>query len=386
MRAMPGPATVDTPPTDPLARRLYAGALGPDRLVTALRQSERLFPVATVRHGARLRALPASARRLGPLAIAAGARRYDLVDYLALNRVAGLLVLKDGAIVVEDYELGIGPADRWASFSMAKSVCSTLVGAAIADGCIGGVDDPLVRYLPGLAASAYAAVSIRQVLEMASGVAWDETYTDAGSHRRRFLELQLAGRAGSLADFMGALPRAAPPGSVFNYNTGETFIVGALLEAATGQSLARYLGTKIWDPAGMESDATWWLEAPGGSGIGGSGLAATLRDYGRFGLFVLEDGIVDGRRTVPAGWFAESTAPRLRGGARVDYGYQWWPLPPGDPVHAGAFMAQGIFGQRLYLNPRERLAVVVLSARPKPSDAHVVPDEAFFAAVARDLA
>ncbi|HXQ30652.1 MAG TPA: serine hydrolase [Steroidobacteraceae bacterium] len=385
-RAARLPTAASTGAAPSVARRLYAGALAPDGLVDTLKHTDRLFPVATVRRGPGVRGLPDGPRRLGPIRLRQAASTYDLVDYLALNRVAGLLVLKDGAIALEDYELGLAPADRWASFSIAKSVCSTLVGAAIADGFVSGVEEPLTRHLPELAGTAYDGVSIRQLLQMASGVGWDETYTDPESDRRRFLELQIAGRPGSLIGFMGSLPRAAPPGLLFNYSTGETFLVGALLEAATHQPLASYLSAKIWEPAGMESDATWWLESPSGAGIGGSGLAATLRDYGRFAQFVLEDGIVGGTRIVPAGWFLESTAARMQGGVRVDYGYQWWPLPPADPVHRGAFAAQGIFGQRIYLNPGERLVIIVLSARPKPTGAHVVEDAAFFAAVAAALA
>jgi CubicO group peptidase (beta-lactamase class C family) len=385
-RAAPLPTATPAGAALPLARLLYAGELAPDQLVETLKHTQRLFPVSDVRRGPDVRALPDSPRRLGPVRLRQAGRTYDLVDYLALNRVAGLLVLKDGAIVLEDYELGLAPADRWASFSVAKSVCSTLVGAAITDGFIASVLEPLTRYLPELGGTAYDGVSVRHLLQMASGVRWDETYTDPGSDRRRFLDLQIAGRPGSLLRFMGTLARAAPPGLVFNYSTGETFLVGALLEAATRQPLATYLSARIWAPAGMESDATWWLEAPAGTGIGGSGLAATLRDYGRFALFVLDDAVVGGRRVVPAGWFLESVTPQIHDGVQVDYGYQWWPMPPGDPIHRGAFAAQGIFGQRIYLNPRERLAIVVLSARPKPTGAHVIEDVAFFGAVAEALA
>lgn len=368
------------------ARALYDGRLLPGTLVRTLLRSEALFPVATVARGRHARPLPPSDRPLRAVEIPARPRRCDLADYLALNRVAGLLVLKDGRIAREDYELGFAATARWASFSVAKSFTSTLLGAAIADGAIGSVAEPVTNYLPALAGSGYDGVAIRDVLRMASGVGWDETYTNPRSDRRRFLDLQIEARPGTLLAFMATLPRARPPGTLFNYNTGETFIVGALVEAATGEPLARYLSRKIWVPAGMESAAYWWLESAGGAGIGGSGIAATLRDYGRFGQFVLEDGRVGGLRIVPEGWFAESTRAQTLAGLTIDYGYQWWPLPDGDPVHHEAFQAQGIFGQRIYLNPRERLVVVVLAARPKPTDSQVIEDAAFFAAVARALA
>lgn len=366
-------------------RTLYAGKLPPDAVVDALKDGAGLFPSAIVARGSVARPLSRGTATLEDVGIQTPSRRYDLVDYLAYNRVAGLLVLAEGQVVREDYALGLAPEARWASFSLAKSVCSTLYGAALEEGLIGSLDERIARYLPALAGSAYHDVTLREVLEMRSGVLWDETYTDAGSERRRFLEHQLEERPGGLLSMMAKLPRAAPAGSVFNYSTGETYLAGAALEAALGAPLADYLSKTLWAPAGMESDATWWLESVGGGAIGGSGLSATLRDYGRFAQFVLDDGCLGARRIVRAGWFQESTARVRADGTRRDYGYQWWLPDAGDPVHAGAFLAMGIFGQRIYLHPTRRLAIVVLCARPKPSDAHVVEDGAFYAAVVRAL-
>jgi CubicO group peptidase (beta-lactamase class C family) len=221
---------------------------------------------------------------------------------------------------------------------------------------------------------------------MASGVKWDETYTDSKSDRRKLLELQLAQKPGAIVSYMNALPRAGAPGSIWNYSTGESFLVGALLEGATHKPLATYLSETLWSRLGMEQDATWWLESPGGMGLAGSGLGATLRDYARFGLFVQQDGVLDGQRIVPEGWFREASSAHVIGGKSVDYGYLWWPIPAGDPIHKGAFQAIGIFGQHLYINPTEKLVIVVLSARPKPdSSAHILDDASFFAAVAKSL-
>jgi CubicO group peptidase (beta-lactamase class C family) len=302
-----------------------------------------------------------------------------------MNRVAGLLILKDGKVVLEDYELGAGPATRWASFSMAKSVTSTLIGAALQDGFIAGLDDPVTRYVPVLRGGVYEGVSIRNVLQMASGVRWNETYTDPNSDCRKLTDAQMSHKAGASLAYMKYLSRAAPAGSVWNYNSGETNIAGAVVEGATHMSLSAYLSRKLWSPLGMENDAFWWTESQGGTGIGGAGLSATLRDYGRFGLFVLSDGMIDGRRTVPKGWFQEAGAAHRIGGKPVDYGYLWWPVSAGESINAGAFEARGIFGQHLYINPSERLVIVVLSARPKPTGSTVLDDAGFFAAVARTL-
>jgi len=376
------------------ARQVFDGRMLPKVEVATFAHSDTLFPVNVVHRGREIRPLQAAAEplksRVESLHFAsryAGRKEsLDLYDYLAVDRVAGLLILKDGKIVVEDYELGTGPTTRWTSFSMAKSVSSTLVGAALKQGWIASIDDPVTRYLPALKGGAYEQVSVRNLLEMASGVQWDETYTDPKSDRRKLLELQLQGKPGSIVAYMKALPRAGAPGTIWNYSTGESFLVGALIEGATHKPLATYLSETLWSPLGMEQDATWWLESANGMGLAGSGLGASLRDYGRFGQFVLDDGLIDGHRVVPDGWFQEAGKSHEIGAKSVDYGYLWWPIPAGDPIHQGAFQAIGIFGQHLYINPREHLVIVVLSARPKPDSARSpIPDIDFFAAVAKAL-
>jgi len=369
----------------PDARRMYSGEMLPDEAVRAFANSDKMFPVRVVRHGSKVRGLPASDALLKNVRFSLAGKTYDLFDYLALNRVVGVLILKDGKVALEDYELGTGPATLWPSFSVAKSASSTLVGAALQDGAIASLDDWVTKYVPALRVGAYEGVSVRNVLQMASGVKWDETYTDPKSDRRKLLDLQLAPepKPGFILAYMSALPKAGAPGSIWNYNTGKTYVVGAVLEGATHKRLGDYLSEKIWGPWGMESDARWWLETPDGMGLAGGGLSATLRDFGRLGLLVLADGVIDGKRLVPAGWFEEAGSAKSIGGKRVDYGYLWWPVPKGDPVHEGAFEAIGIFGQHIYLNRREKLVVVVLSARPKPTGSTVVEDDAFFAAVAK---
>lgn len=368
------------------ARQVFDGTMLPGVEVATFSQSDTLFPVNVVPRGASIRSFERSPRTLPKIQFQVGGETYDLYDYLADNRVAGLLILKDGKVVLEDYELGIRPDTRWISFSMAKSISSTLVGAALKQGLIAGIDDPVVKYVPALKGGVYDEVTVRQLLQMASGVKWDETYTDPRSDRRKLLDIQLAGKPGAIVAYLKALPRAGAPGTIWNYSTGESFLVGALIEGATHKPLATYLSETLWAPLGMERDATWWLESPGGMGLAGSGLGATLRDYGRFGQFVMEDGVIDGKPIVPEGWFQEAGKAHVIGGKKVDYGYLWWPIPAGDPIHQGAFQARGIFGQQLYINPREKLVIVVLSARPKPEAARSpVPDPPFFAAVARAL-
>src|SRR5215472_7865801 len=203
-------------------RQIYDGALYPDIQVRTFRNIDRLFPTRVVKHGASVYPLLKSDAPLKSVEVISAGKKYDLYDYMSLNRVSGLLVLKNDKIAFERYELGNTETTRWMSMSVVKSISSTLVAAAIKDGYIKSLDDPITAYLPRLSGSAYEGVTVRNLLQMASGVKWDETYTDPASDRRRMLEAQLAGKPGSILELMRGLPRAGAPGTIWNYNTGET--------------------------------------------------------------------------------------------------------------------------------------------------------------------
>lgn len=356
-------------------REVYDGALFPDTQVNTFRNIHRLFATRTVRAGKSPYPLPTSERRLSNFRFESRGRTWDLYDYLSLNRVGGIIVLNDGEVVFERYLLGNSPDTKWMSMSVVKSITATLIGMAIRDGYIDGLDDPLTRYLPRFRETAYDGVTVRHLLQMASGVAWNEAYTDPSSDRRAMLEAQISQQPESILKLMAGLGRAAEPGSRWNYSTGETQVVGALVAAATGKTVAEYLSEKIWQPFGMASDATWWLDAPDGLEIGGSGLSATLRDYARFGLFMLHEGIVDERQTLPEGWVDDATRMQTIGGDTVEYGYMWWPLDD------GAYSAIGIFGQFVYVHPASRTVIAMWGAQPKPEGTDVIDEYAFFNAV-----
>jgi CubicO group peptidase (beta-lactamase class C family) len=225
-------------------------------------------------------------------------------------------------------------------------------------------------------------VSVRDVLMMSSGVRWTETYTDPTSDRRRLLEAQISQAPGSAMAVMRALPRAAAPGTVNTYSTGETQVAGEIVRRAVGRPLARYLSERIWSKVGMEADANWWLDSPDGVEIGGSGFSATLRDYGRFGLFLLNDGVAAGEAILPDGWIREATSPKvLRGGTPLEYGYLWWTATTPASRRDSAYAAEGIYGQWLYVNPAAKVVIVVWSAQSTPTASDVVDDWVFFDAV-----
>jgi len=252
---------------------------------------------------------------------------------------------------------------------------STLVGAALHDGAIGSLDDPCDLYLPQLYGSAYGGVTIRNVMRMCSGVAWrEDDQPDGRSDVRRLGRAMVSRRPGSVLDLLCTRPRAQPQGVVFNYSTGESCLLGAVVAAATGRPLADYGAETIWGPAGMEADGCWQLECEDGLELGGLGVSACLRDVGRFGQLVLEDGAAfSGRRVLPTGWrdlagqpdSAATAFGRLMPGSPAGYGYQWWALPDAplaDGLHAGAFLAVGGYGQRIYINPAEQMVAAIQSA------------------------
>lgn len=351
-----------TPETAP------AGVLfwSPQDRERVFRRMDTVMPHARVSRGdGPVRALPAGALiALDPSA------------YMDDQRVAGVLVIQEGRIRLERYGLGISETDRWVSFSMTKSLTSTLIAAAIADGSIDGLDDPVVRYLPGLAGGGYDGVTLRQLLTMTSGVRWNEDYTDPESDVARFLSEPVRDGQNPVVSFMRRLPREAEPGTRWNYSTGETNLVGTLVAAAENKPLAQLLSERIWSRAGMEADAFWALDQ-GGREIGGCCVSAVLRDWGRVGLMALEDGVVGGERITPDGWFAEAGSKQADTGTPGEgYGYQWWTQDD------GVFNAYGIFGQTIRIDPQRRLVIVILSAWPNATGrAHSAARRAFIAEV-----
>ena len=272
-------------------------------------------------------------------------------QYMAGQRAAGIVILQDGKVRFERYGLDFDANGRWTSFSVAKSFTSTLVGAAIQDGYIKSLDDKVSEYIPGLRGSAYDDVSIRQLLTMSSGVKWNEDYEDPNSDVARFNNAKPEPGMDATVSYMRKLPRAHPPGEVWHYNTGETNLIGVLVSSATKKPLAQYLQGKVWQPAGMESPATWLLGASGHE-IAGCCIQATTRDYARFGLFVLGGGVAGGKQIMPPDWFAQATVKQKDiGDPGHGYGYQWWTYDDGSVA------AQGIFGQGIFIDPKRKLVI-----------------------------
>jgi CubicO group peptidase (beta-lactamase class C family) len=341
----------------------------------AFRSMERHYASNRVPHG-----LPRPLANGEPLhVVLPGGQTLD--DYMARHHVAGLMVLQDGAIRLERYALGAGPHTRWTSFSVAKSFTSTLVGAALREGAIHSLDDPLVRYVPELAAGAYRDVTVRQLLEMTSGVRWNEDYSDPQSDVARMYEGARAPGVPLIVSAMARLPRAYPPGTHWSYNTGETDLLGIVVTRATGRTLASYLSQVIWKPYGMAEDALWLKDDVDGTEAGGSGVSATVADYARFGQFLLDGGQVHGKPVLADGWLHDATRSHASIGAPGrGYGYQWWTWDD------GAFAGLGIFGQVLFIDPAQRLVIVQAAAWPVASSTDEASARATFIDAVRQAA
>ncbi|MFO7963078.1 MAG: serine hydrolase [Desulfobacterales bacterium] len=286
----------------------------------------------------------------------------DVEAYMKDQRTAALVIIHDGKVRLEKYGLEFGPDKRWTSFSVAKSFTSTLVGAAIKDGYIKSIDDNVSDYIPDLRGSAYDDVTIEQLLTMTSGVKWNEDYSDPESDVALFNEHKADPGVDVTVSYMRKLGREAPPGTKWVYKTGETNLIGVLISSATGKNLSDYLSEKIWQPFGMENDASWLLGSTGHE-ISGCCIQASTRDFARFGLFMLNGGIANGKPVLPDGWMAEATEKH----ADTDspghgYGYQWWTWDD------GTYMAQGIFGQGIFIDPKRNLVIASNSNWPHATD------------------
>jgi CubicO group peptidase (beta-lactamase class C family) len=378
----------------------------PAQRVVGFRNTYRLYQgdVFRARAGSP-QVLPAAPYRLPPVRYRMDGKHWDLAAYRRRQAVTGMLILKNGRIAYEFYGSGNCERTLWTSRSVAKSVVSILVGMAIKEGLIGSVEDPIVRYLPELRGTGWDGVSLRQLLQHTSGVAWNENYADPDSDFARLTRCE----AGSdpyacVWNLVRSVSRNpdVQPGEVWSYNTGGAWLVGRVLEQATGMPLAHYLETRLWIPFGMERDGVWEALLPGRIDMGGHGFNASLRDWGRFALFVADGGrLPTGESLLPADWLQQSTnwtlakhsvTPATPAG---QYGYQWW-YGGIDPrrstaaarrVAAESLWAEGIYGQAIAIDPAERLVLVQWSTWDHAESPASLYDEQalFFAAVAQAL-
>lgn len=281
-----------------------------------------------------------------------------------------LLVVRDGAIVFEDYRNRFSPRERHIGFSMSKTIVAMLIGQALERGEIGSLDDPVERYWPALEGGGYEGATIRNLLEMRSGVDIEERY-DFGENPSLAAcihDTAIVLNRARFADFGIGVGRREAPGTSFNYATLDTAILGRVLENATGTRLARLTSERLWQPLGAQRNAFWLADGPSGRGrsLAGMGFNATLRDFARLGQLMLVDGMVGETRVLPQGWVSQMTSMRPLDpeSPRPGYGFQTWQLGE-EP---GAYSAIGLAGQYIYVHPQSRTVIVKLSHYPPAAE------------------
>ncbi|UWR23280.1 serine hydrolase [Sulfitobacter sp. S190] len=291
----------------------------------------------------------------------------DVTDWIGARDVTGLVILKDGQIVHESYHKGTTPQDKRISWSVAKSYLSALIGVLLDKGAIASLDDPVVQYAPALRGGAYDGATVRNVLNMASGVTFDEDYLDKSSDINRMGRVLALG--GEMDDFAADLDVTfAAPGAQWKYVSIDTHVLSMVVRGATGRSIAELMSEKIVAPMGLEY-APYYLTDGVGTAFVLGGLNLTTRDYARMGQMFLQNGRYNGQQIVPAEWVAASTAPSApTQPGEIGYGYQWW-----IPVNAepGEFMARGVYGQYIYINRAAGVVVAVNAADRKFREAGV---------------
>jgi CubicO group peptidase (beta-lactamase class C family) len=296
-----------------------------------------------------------------------------------------LLVIKDGRIVSEIYRNNSDARSRFIGWSMTKSITSVLIGCALAEGRIDSLDTPITDYLPELEGGGYDGVSIWHVMQMRSGVDYEERYDfeNPGVAASNHIAALVRNTA-RFADVARTLPRIHPPGEHFQYKTIDTAVLGWLVERATGTSVGAYTAQCLWEPLGAEADGYYIMDGPPGTGreFSGAGFNATLRDYGRFGQMMLNEGVADGRRIISADWVRQSTRPTGDEGARRGgYGLQWWTIGSSE-----AYAAIGLQGQYVYIDPETRTVVVKLSYFPPGNNSALDGETMAFMAAASSWA
>jgi CubicO group peptidase (beta-lactamase class C family) len=356
--------------------------LNPEINSFTFRETDEVFESRAVKRSGSVWDLPRGPAMAMPVVEFDGAAR-DYQRFAEDTFTNALLVIRDGRIVFEDYRNKSDEETRFISFSMAKTITAMLTGAALQQGKIASLDDPVTRYLPELAGSGYDGTTIRQLLQMRSGVDYQERYDfgDNPSFAGRLHEQAIVLNRMRFADGARDTRRANAPGSTFNYSTLDTFVIGWVLERATGMPLASFTEQVLWGPLGSEADGFWLTDGPPGVGreLSGMGFNARLRDFGRLGQMMLDGGKANGRQVLPARWVEQMTRMVPTGERMPGYGLFTWQIDE-EP---GAFAAVGLAGQLIYVHPRTRTVIVKLSHYPPAEPASVLPEtRAYFKAIA----
>ncbi|MCA6438926.1 MAG: serine hydrolase domain-containing protein [Sediminibacterium sp.] len=284
-------------------------------------------------------------------------------------QTVGLLVIHNNEISFEKYWDGYSDTSHSGSFSMAKSVVSILIGAAIKEGKIKSVEQPVGDFLPEFKEGEKANVKIVDLLTMSSGTDWNESYWNPLSVTA---EIYYGTDAYKTATGVKMIKK---PGTYHYYKSGDTQLLGLIVEKATGKTVSDYATEKLWQPLGASHDAFWSIDHPGGHEKAYCCLNSNTRDFARIGKFMLDSGKIDGVAVIDSAYYAASIKPcgitDTKGLSCDYYGYQWWI----DPEHKEIFYARGILGQYIIVIPSKKLIIVRLAKRTAKERVHTVPTE-----------
>ncbi|HLV15582.1 MAG TPA: serine hydrolase [Xanthomarina sp.] len=341
-----------------------------DQIVTNFRSFNSVWPVAVMKAPVNKHPFSKGEALELPKSFQLEGKEYNTDKFLEDSWTTGFLVIQNDSLVYENYYLGNTESTRNISWSMAKSVISALMGIAVEEGDIKSIEEAVEVYAPELKGSAYEGVRIKDVLQMSTGVKFNEDYGDFFSDINRW------GRGFAMGNsqdaFASSLEREFNPGTVNHYVSINTHVLGMVLKKATGKTITDYMQEKLYNPLGMEYDGYWLLDGENMEMVLG-GLNLTLRDYAKVGALFLNEGAFNGKQIVPKKWVEASTipdAPHVQPSeGKFGYGYQWW-IPQSD---AGEYMAMGVYGQYIYINPTTKTVIVKLSANPKYNDKDYVP-------------
>lgn len=380
--AYPAPAPDPSLPKSevpPAVQQMRRSMLDPEINALTFHNMDEIFTIRTVARAGAVWPLPRGDRELD-FKYQHGGQEYTPQQFLERTYTNALLIMKEGRIVSEIYRNNTNEATRFIGWSMTKSIVSLLVGCALQEGRIESIDDPITRYLPELKGGAYDGATIKNILQMRSGADYEERYDfgNPGTAARNH-EQALVANVVRFADAARTIKRKHPPGEVWQYKTLDTAVLGWLLERVSdGSTLGAYAAQRLWEPLGAEHDGFFIMDGQPGTGreFSGAGFNATLRDFARIGLMVLNEGKANGRQIVPAAWIRESTRPS--GGPGPGYGYQWWTV-----ANSRAYQAIGLQGQFIYVDPDTRTVIVKLSYFPPGDTTADEETAAFFAAASR---
>lgn len=339
----------------------------PDVLAHRFTSMEEIYPSHVIHHQAPIFSFESSQRDLDITYSFIG-NSYTLEQLFERTSTTSFIVVKNAQIVYERYFKNFNQDTRFTSMSMAKSFVSALVGIAIEEGLIGSVHDPITQYVPELKTSGYDNVPIKHILQMSSGVDFNEDYSRPMSDIN-VMQRKVLNRGQPINEYISELTSGRSSGEQFHYISVDTQALGMLLKNVTGKNLATYLEEKIWRPLGMESNASWNTDYADMELAFGY-INAISRDYAKFGLLYLNRGNWNGNQIIPEDWVMESVfpdSPHLQAentGEGWGYQYQWWIPQNAD----GEFLACGVYGQYIYVFPKRNLVIVKTSADPNMSD------------------